>query len=111
MEIHFWKRLREEKKFAGPEELRRPLVREHEVVITIEEGSIGGFGSHVLQHLAMSGQLDSGLKIRPMVLPDLFLEHDSPNGQYETAGLNARQIVATALASLGREIAELPARA
>ncbi len=59
----------------------------------------------------MTGQLDHGLKIRPMVLPDLFLDHDSPNAQYDTAGLNARHIVATALAALGREIAELPARA
>jgi len=86
-------------------------VREHEVVITIEEGSIGGFGTQVLHHLVMGGQLDHGLKIRTMVLPDLFLEHDSPNAQYETAGLNARHIVATALAALGRETAELPARA
>jgi 1-deoxy-D-xylulose-5-phosphate synthase len=100
-------------RFAKPldTDLINRLVREHEVVITIEEGSIGGFGSHVLQHLAMTGQLDNGLKIRPMVLPDLFLDHDSPNAQYETAGLNARHIVATALAALGREIAELPARA
>jgi 1-deoxy-D-xylulose-5-phosphate synthase len=100
-------------RFAKPldTDLINRLAREHEVVITIEEGAIGGFGSHVLQHLAMTGQLDSGLKIRPMVLPDLFLDHDSPNAQYETAGLNARHIVATALAALGREIAELPARA
>src|SRR5882762_6936723 len=100
-------------RFAKPLDtnLINRLVREHEVVITIEEGAIGGFGSHVLQHLAMTGQLDHGLKIRPMVLPDVFLEHDSPNGQYDTAGLNARHIVATALAALGREIAELPARA
>jgi 1-deoxy-D-xylulose-5-phosphate synthase len=100
-------------RFAKPldTDLINRLAREHEVVITIEEGAIGGFGSHVLQHLAMTGQLDSGLKIRPMVLPDLFLDHDSPNAQYETAGLNARHIVATALAALGRESAELPARA
>ncbi len=87
------------------------LVREHEVVITIEEGSIGGFGSHVLHHLAMNGLLDHGLKIRSMVLPDVFLDHDSPQAQYERAGLNARHIVATALAALGRERAEQPARA
>src|SRR5829696_952898 len=87
------------------------LAREHEVVITIEEGSIGGFGSYVLHHLAASGQLDGGLKIRTMALPDVFLEHDSPVAQYEAAGLNARHIVATALAALGREIADLPARA
>jgi 1-deoxy-D-xylulose-5-phosphate synthase len=100
-------------RFAKPldTDLINRLVREHEVVITIEEGAIGGFGSFVLHHLATSGQLDHGLKIRTMVLPDLFLDHDSPNGQYETAGLNARHIVATALTALGREIAELPARA
>src|SRR5437660_2092977 len=100
-------------RFAKPldTDLINRLVREHEVLITIEEGSIGGFSSHVLQHLATTGQLDSGLKIRPMVLPDVFLEHDSPNAQYDAAGLNARHIVATALSALGREIAELPARA
>jgi len=78
------------------------LAREHEVVITVEEGSTGGFASFVLQHLAETGALDSGLKIRPMVLPDLFLDHDAPHKQYETAGLNASAIVATALAALGR---------
>ena len=87
------------------------LAREHEVVITIEEGAIGGFGSHVLHHLAMSGLLDHGLKIRTMVLPDVFLDHDSPQAQYDQAGLNARHIVALALSALGREIAEQPARA
>jgi 1-deoxy-D-xylulose-5-phosphate synthase len=77
------------------------LAREHEVLITVEEGSVGGFGSLVLQHLAMAGALDSGLKIRPMVLPDLFLDHDAPFAQYETAKLNASGIVATAMAALG----------
>src|SRR5262249_227706 len=100
-------------RFAKPldTDLISRLVREHEVLVTIEEGAIGGFGSHVLQHLAMNGQLDNGLKIRPMTFPDVFLDHDAPNAQYEAAGLNARHIVATALAALGREIAELPARA
>jgi 1-deoxy-D-xylulose-5-phosphate synthase len=100
-------------RFAKPLDidLINRLVREHEVVITVEEGAIGGFGTHVLHHLATSGQLDHGLKIRTMVLPDLFLDHDSQTAQYETAGLNARHIVATALSVLGREIAELPARA
>jgi 1-deoxy-D-xylulose-5-phosphate synthase len=100
-------------RFAKPldTDLVNRLVRHHEVVITIEEGSIGGFGTHVLHHLATTGQLDHGLKIRPMVLPDVFLEHDSPTAQYDDAGLNARHIVATALAALGREIAEQPARA
>ena len=100
-------------RFAKPldTDLINRLAREHEVLITIEEGAIGGFASHVLHHLAITGQLDSGLKIRPMILPDRFLDHDSPNAQYETAGLNARHIVATALGALGREIADLPARA
>jgi 1-deoxy-D-xylulose-5-phosphate synthase len=100
-------------RFAKPldTDLITRLVREHEVVITIEEGAIGGFGSHVLHHLATNGLLDHGLKIRSMVLPDIFLDHDSPQAQYERAGLNARHIVATALSALGRESAEQPARA
>jgi 1-deoxy-D-xylulose-5-phosphate synthase len=100
-------------RFAKPldTDLVASLAREHEVVITIEEGAIGGFGSHVLHHLAMSGLLDHGLKIRTMVLPDVFLDHDSPQAQYDQAGLNARHIVAMALSALGREIAEQPARA
>ncbi len=87
------------------------LVREHEVVITVEEGAIGGFGSHVLHHLAMNGLLDHGLKIRTMVLPNVFLDHDSPNAQYDQAGLNARHIAAMAMSALGREIAAQPVRA
>ena len=87
------------------------MARQHEVMITIEEGAIGGFGSHVLHHLAMTGMLDHGLKIRPMVLPDVFLDHDAPQAQYELAGLNARHIVAMALSALGRELADQPARA
>jgi 1-deoxy-D-xylulose-5-phosphate synthase len=100
-------------RFAKPldTDLVNRLVREHEVVITIEEGAIGGFGSQVLHHLAMHGLLDHGLKIRTMVLPDVFLEHDSPQVQYDQAGLNARHIVAMALSALGREIAAQPARA
>jgi len=100
-------------RFAKPLDtnLVNRLAREHEVVITIEEGAIGGFGSHVLHHLAMSGLLDHGLKIRTMVLPDAFLEHDSPQVQYDQAGLNARHIAAMALSALGREIAAQPARA
>jgi 1-deoxy-D-xylulose-5-phosphate synthase len=90
-------------RFAKPldTDLIERLAREHEVLITVEEGSVGGFGSLVLQHLAMAGALDSGLKIRPMVLPDLFLDHDAPFAQYETAKLNASGIVATAMAALG----------
>jgi 1-deoxy-D-xylulose-5-phosphate synthase len=79
------------------------LVREHEVLITIEEASIGGFASQVLHYLATSGQLDHGLKIRPMVLPDCFIDHDAPVKQYDQAHLNARHIVETAVSALGRQ--------
>ena len=98
-------------RFAKPldEELVRRLALEHEVLITVEEGSVGGFGSFVLHHLATAGLLDGGLKIRPMVLPDRFLDHDSPAKQYEEAGLAARHIVATALQALGIEAAAVRA--
>src|SRR5690606_21347155 len=92
-------------------DLVRQLARHHEVLITIEEGSIGGFGSHVLQFLAHEGLLDQGLKVRPMVLPDFFIDHDAPVKQYDIAGLNAPQIVATALSALGLPSAELTVRA
>jgi len=82
-------------------ELIKTLAAEHEVLITVEENSIGGFGSHVLHLLANAGLLDGGLKVRPLVLPDIFIEHDSPDQQYEDAGLNASNIRATALAALG----------
>jgi 1-deoxy-D-xylulose-5-phosphate synthase len=72
------------------------------VLITIEEGAIGGFGSHVLQYLATAGLLDRGLKVRSMILPDVFIDHDKPQAQYDQAGLNAKHIVATALAALGQ---------
>ena len=90
-------------RFAKPldEDLVRQLALHHEVLITIEEGSVGGFGSFVLQFLATSGLLDGGLKIRPMVLPDRFIDQDSPERQYEEAGLSARAIVATAMGALG----------
>jgi 1-deoxy-D-xylulose-5-phosphate synthase len=92
-------------RFAKPLDtsLVERLAREHEVLLTIEEGAIGGFGSHVLHHLAHAGMLDRGLKVRPMVLPDRFIDHDQPQLQYELAGLNARHIVETALSALGRE--------
>jgi 1-deoxy-D-xylulose-5-phosphate synthase len=92
--------------------LVRRLAREHEVLITIEEGAIGGFASHVLHELATSGLLDQGVKLRPMILPDYFIDHDAPAKQYELAGLTAAHIVATALAALGHAaVAEVPARA
>ncbi|HRO49912.1 MAG TPA: 1-deoxy-D-xylulose-5-phosphate synthase [Hyphomicrobium sp.] len=84
-------------------ELIARLAKEHEVLITIEEGSVGGFGSHVLHELAASGALDRGLKVRTMVLPDAFIDHDAPARMYEKAGLSASGIVTTALTALGRD--------
>ncbi len=91
-------------RFVKPldQDLVRRLAREHEVLITIEEGAVGGFAATVFQFLAMEGLLDNGLKVRPMILPDRFILHDKPELQYEDAGLNARHIVATALTALGR---------
>jgi 1-deoxy-D-xylulose-5-phosphate synthase len=90
-------------RFAKPldRELLRRLAAEHEVLITVEEGAIGGFAAQVAQELALTGQLDAGLKLRPLILPDRFIEQDKPERQYEEAGLDARAIVATALAALG----------
>ncbi len=94
-------------RFCKPldEELIRDLVKNHDVLITIEEGSIGGFGSHVLQFLALDGLLDAGCKIRPMTLPDRFIDHDKPDVMYDEAGLNAPQIVEMALDAMGDETA------
>ncbi len=90
-------------RFAKPLDtaLLRRLAREHEVAITIEEGSMGGFGSMVLHDFACAGLLDRGLRIRAMTLPDRFLDQDSPARQYDEAGLNAAQIVQAALSALG----------
>ncbi len=92
-------------RFAKPidEELVARLAREHEVLITVEEGSVGGFGAHVLDFLARAGALDKGLKVRPMRFPDIFIDHDKPEKMYELAGLNAPAIVETALSALGLE--------
>ena len=79
------------------------LAREHEVLITIEEGSIGGFGTHVLQTLADHGALDRGLRVRTLVLPDTFIDHDSPAKMYEQAGLDAKGIVAKVFEALGKD--------
>jgi 1-deoxy-D-xylulose-5-phosphate synthase len=84
-------------------ELIRDLARNHEVLVTVEEGSVGGFGSHVLQYLAENGLLDRGLKVRTMVLPDEFIDHDAPGKMYERAGLAASGITATVLTALGRD--------
>jgi 1-deoxy-D-xylulose-5-phosphate synthase len=100
-------------RFAKPldEDLIKRLAREHEVLITVEEGAVGGFASHVLQFLAVSGLLDRGLKVRPLVLPDRFIDHDKPEAMYGNAGLKARDIVEAALAALGRASLARPARA
>ena len=92
-------------RFAKPldHDLIRRLAREHEVLITIEEGAVGGFAAHVMHFLALEGFLDRGIKIRPMILPDRFIDQDSPDKMYEAAGLDAKAIVATALSALGRE--------
>ncbi len=97
-------------RFAKPldVELITKLAREHEVLITIEEGAVGGFGSHVMQVLAWEGLLDRGLKIRPMTLPDVFQDQDTPERQYAQAGLDADGIVKVALSALGRSN-EVPA--
>ena len=77
------------------------LAREHEVLITVEEGAIGGFGAFVLQALAERGALDRGLKIRTLTLPDIFQDHDKPDVMYAQAGLDADGIVRAALSALG----------
>lgn len=91
-------------RFAKPldSDLILRLAREHEVLLTIEEGSVGGFASHVLQLLAREGALDRGVKFRPLVLPDEFLDQDTPANMYARAGLDARGIVNAALQSLGK---------
>lgn len=90
-------------RFAKPldTELVERLAREHEVLITIEEGSVGGFSSFVLHHLAQAGLLDGGLRVRPMVLPDRFIDHAAPAAQYAEAGLDAEHIVEMAVSALG----------
>ena len=92
-------------RFAKPldEDLVMRLAREHEVLVLVEEGSVGGFGSHVLQLLAERGALDAGLKVRPLCLPDRFIEHDRPERMYAEAGLDARGILQTVFAALGRD--------
>jgi 1-deoxy-D-xylulose-5-phosphate synthase len=76
-------------------DLIRQLAQDHEVLVTIEEGSIGGFGSHVLQYLADNGLLDHGLKVRAKVMPDCFVDQDKPEAMYQKAGLSAAGIVET----------------
>jgi 1-deoxy-D-xylulose-5-phosphate synthase len=89
-------------RFAKPldENLIRQLMASHEVIVTVEEGSIGGLGAHVLTMASDEGLIDTGLKLRTMRLPDTFQDHESPDKQYDEAGLNAPQIVETVLKAL-----------
>jgi 1-deoxy-D-xylulose-5-phosphate synthase len=93
-------------RFAKPldTDLLMRLAREHEVLITIEEGSIGGFGSHVLQTLAEGGKLDGSLQVRSMILPDIFIDQDTPAAMYAQAGLDRKGIVAKVFEVLGRDL-------
>jgi len=79
------------------------LARHHAVLVIVEEGSIGGFGAQVLQHLAMRGLLDGGVKVRSMTLPDVFIDHNTPAAQIVEAKLGAKDIVATVLGALGQQ--------
>ena len=92
-------------RFAKPldEEMILRLAREHEALITIEEGAMGGFGAFVLQFLAAKGVLDRGLKVRTMILPDRFQDQDKPELMYAAAGLDAEGIVKTAIAAIGAD--------
>ncbi len=94
-------------RFAKPldEALILRLAREHEVLVTVEEGSVGGFGSHVLHLLARSGILDRGLKVRTLTLPDIYQDHDKPEAMYAAAGLDAAGIVRAVEGALGASAA------
>ena len=98
-------------RFAKPldHELIRQLAQHHEVLITIEEGSVGGFGSHVLQFLSNEGLLDGGLKARTLVMPDIFMDHASPATMYARAGLDRRGIVDTVFGALSTSRVKLDA--
>ncbi len=93
-------------RFAKPldTDLLLRLAREHEVLLTIEEGAIGGFAAHVFQTLAEHGVLDGGLKVRSMLLPDIFIDQDSPAAMYAKAGLDAKGIVVKAFEALGQNL-------
>ncbi|HKP78095.1 MAG TPA: transketolase C-terminal domain-containing protein, partial [Phenylobacterium sp.] len=86
------------------------LAREHEALIMVEEGSVGGFGAFVLHALAEHGALDRGLKVRTLTLPDIFQDHDKPEAMYALAGLDADGIVRAALAALGVDNASAKGR-
>lgn len=92
-------------RFAKPldHDLIRRLAREHEVLVMVEEGAVGGFGSHVLQFLATDGLLDRGLKVRALTLPDIYKDHGKPDAMYAEAGLDRTGIVRTVFAALHRD--------
>lgn len=94
-------------RFAKPldRDLILQLARHHEALITIEEGAVGGFGSHVAQLLADEGVFDHGLRFRSMVLPDTFIDHASPEAMYRAAAMDAPQIEAKVLEVLGVAVA------
>ena len=94
-------------RFAKPLDLDllSRLARDHEVLITIEEGAIGGFGSYVLHNLAEQGLLDRGMQVRAMVLPDVFIDQDAPAAMYAQAGLDTRAIVVKVFEALGKDVA------
>ncbi|WP_245428703.1 1-deoxy-D-xylulose-5-phosphate synthase [Phyllobacterium phragmitis] len=100
-------------RFAKPldEDLIRRLARDHEVLVTVEEGAIGGFAAHVLHFLANDGLLDRGLRVRPLTLPDVYLDHAKPEAMYRRAGLDSAGIVKTVFEALGQEKIASPSRA
>jgi len=89
-------------RFCKPldQDLIRDLVEKHSLLITVEEGAVGGFGSHVMQFLAMNGLLDKGIKVRPICMADSYVDQGKPNAMYDEAGVNAPQIISTALEAL-----------
>ncbi len=93
-------------RFAKPldHDLIRRLAKEHQVLLTIEEGAAGGFGAHVLHYLSNEGALDNGLRVRTLTLPDTFLDHAKPEAMYARAGLDSAGIVRAAFAALGRDV-------
>lgn len=93
-------------RFAKPldHDLIRRLAKEHQVLLTVEEGATGGFGAHVLHYLSNEGALDHGLRVRTLTLPDAFMDHAKPEAMYARAGLDSAGIVRAAFAALGRDV-------
>ncbi|WP_322096630.1 1-deoxy-D-xylulose-5-phosphate synthase [Pelagibius sp.] len=100
-------------RFAKPldEDLVRRLAREHEVLLTVEEGAIGGFATQVMQFLALEGVFDKGLRFRPVTLPDRFIDHDKPDSQRSEGGVDRGGILGAALEALGENAVDAPVRA